>query len=80
LLRHVFWWKVTDVSVVLTASIIMALMVKAVNASETSVTFYQTTCCNIPEESAGRHEYLYARESETNLLVTFYKLNQCYQL
>jgi uncharacterized integral membrane protein len=48
----------TYVSEVFTASIIrvliiiiVALMMEAVNTSETSVSFYQTTQCNIPEDS-----------------------------
>jgi hypothetical protein len=39
-----------DVSEVLNASFI-ALMIEAVNASEPSVTFYETTRCNVTEES-----------------------------
>jgi hypothetical protein len=43
----VAWQKVTDVSEVLAASIIRAMMVtlmmEEVNTSETSVNFYQTT-------------------------------------
>jgi hypothetical protein len=45
----------TDVSVVLTASIIrvinIALMMEAVSTSETLVNLYQTTRRNIPEDS-----------------------------
>jgi hypothetical protein len=41
----------SNVSKVLTASIIIALMMEAVNTSETSINFYQTTWCNIPEDS-----------------------------
>jgi hypothetical protein len=36
---------------VLTASIIIALMMEAASTSETSVNFYQTTWCNILEDS-----------------------------
>jgi hypothetical protein len=43
--------KLTDVSKVLTASIIRALMMEAVSTSETLVNFYQTTRLNIPENS-----------------------------
>jgi hypothetical protein len=54
----VFWddamcvvsYKVTYVSAVLTASIVRALT-EAASISETSVNFYQTTQCNIPEDS-----------------------------
>jgi hypothetical protein len=46
----------TDVSEVLTTSIIRAtiirsLMMEVVRTSETSVNFYQTTRCNITEDS-----------------------------
>jgi hypothetical protein len=46
LLRCVVWYKLTNVSEVLTA-----LMMEAVSISETSVHFYQTTQHNIPEDS-----------------------------
>jgi hypothetical protein len=36
---------------VLAASIIRAMMMEAVNTFEMSVNFYQTTWCNIPEDS-----------------------------
>jgi hypothetical protein len=40
----VVWYKFTDISEVLTASIIMAaLMMEVVSTSETSVNFYLTT-------------------------------------
>jgi hypothetical protein len=45
---------VTDVSEVLTASIIRVMMASddgGSNISETSVNFYETTWCNIPEDS-----------------------------
>jgi hypothetical protein len=48
MLRRAPWQKFTDVSEVLTASI--ALMMEAVSTSETSVSFYQTTRRNIPED------------------------------
>jgi hypothetical protein len=51
MLGRVVWQKFTDVLVVLTASIIIALMMEAVSTSETSVNFYQTTRRNIPEDS-----------------------------
>jgi hypothetical protein len=35
----------------LAASIIIALMMEAASISETSVSFYQTTRCNIPKDS-----------------------------
>jgi hypothetical protein len=41
----------TDVSEVLTASIIIALMMDAVSTSETTVNFYEITLYNIPEDS-----------------------------
>jgi hypothetical protein len=53
MLRRVVWKKFTDVSAVLTASIIraiIALMMDEVSTTETSVNFYQTTRRNIPED------------------------------
>jgi hypothetical protein len=40
-----------EISEVLAASIIIALMMKAPRTSETSVNFYQTTRFNNPEDS-----------------------------
>jgi hypothetical protein len=60
MLRRVVWWKFTDISEVLSASIfraisiiraLIALQMEAVSTSETSVNFYQTTRRNIPEDS-----------------------------
>jgi hypothetical protein len=51
MLRRVIWYKFTDVSEVLAASIIIALMKEAEGISETLVNVYQTTWCNIPEDS-----------------------------
>jgi hypothetical protein len=39
----------TDVSEVFTASVMRALMMKAIGASVTSVNVYEITCRNIPE-------------------------------
>jgi hypothetical protein len=50
LLRRVVWYKFTDVSEVLAASII-ALMMEAASTCETSVNVYQTTRRNSPEDS-----------------------------
>jgi hypothetical protein len=50
MLRSVVSSKLTDVSEVLTASIMRAMMV-AVSTSETSVNFYETARRNIPEHS-----------------------------
>jgi hypothetical protein len=50
-LRRVVWQKITNVSEVLTASIIRALVMEAVITSETSVNFYQTARRNNPEDS-----------------------------
>jgi hypothetical protein len=58
MLRPVIWYKVTDVSEVLAASIIRAMM-EAASTSETSVNFYQTTRRNISEDS-----HLHARRRE----------------
>jgi hypothetical protein len=41
----------TDISEVLTYSIIRVKMMEVVNISETSVNLYQTTQCNIPKDS-----------------------------
>jgi hypothetical protein len=53
MLRRAVRYKFTDVSEVLTASIIkaIALMMEAVSTSETSVSFYQNTRRIIPEDS-----------------------------
>jgi hypothetical protein len=50
LLYHVVWYTFTDVSEVLTASIIRAMM-EAASTSETSVNFYKTTLSNNPQDS-----------------------------
>jgi hypothetical protein len=50
LLRRVVWWKFTDVSEVLAASVIQHSPVDK-GTSETSVNFYQTTRRNNPEDS-----------------------------
>jgi hypothetical protein len=50
MLRRVVWWKLTDVSEVVTASIV-TLMMEAVSTSETSANFYQTTRRSIPEDN-----------------------------
>jgi hypothetical protein len=49
LLRRVFWQKFADVSEVLAASIIRA-MLEAASTSETSADFYRTTRHNNPED------------------------------
>jgi hypothetical protein len=54
LLRRVVWYKFTDVSEVLAASIIraiIALMMEVGTTSETLVRIYQTTRRNNPEDS-----------------------------
>jgi hypothetical protein len=53
MLRLVVWKKFTDVSKVLAASIIRAIifLMEAASISETSVNFYQTTRRNISEVS-----------------------------
>jgi hypothetical protein len=51
LLRRVVWYF-TNVSEVLAASIIKAMMMmEALSTSKTLVNFYQTTRCNNPENS-----------------------------
>jgi hypothetical protein len=51
--RLVVWQEFTDVSEVLSASVIrtIALMMEAASTSETSENFYQTSLRNIPENS-----------------------------
>jgi hypothetical protein len=49
MLRRVIWWKFTDISKALSASIFDLLM-KAPGTSKTSVN-YQTTRCNNAEDS-----------------------------
>jgi hypothetical protein len=51
MLRRVVWYKFTDISEVVSASIIIALMMEAASISETSVNFYQTTRRNISVDS-----------------------------
>jgi hypothetical protein len=51
LLHRAVWWKFTNVSEVLTASISGAMM-EAASTSEMSVKFYQTTHSNNPEDSS----------------------------
>jgi hypothetical protein len=48
LLRRVFWQKITDVSEVLSASIIYAIL-EVASISETFINFYQTTRHNNPK-------------------------------
>jgi hypothetical protein len=50
MLYHVIWQILTDVLDEITAST-TALMMETVSSSETLVNFYQTTWCNIPEDS-----------------------------
>jgi hypothetical protein len=53
LLRHVVWWKFTDVTELIAASIIRVTSKPRAPAStsETSVNFYQTTRHNNPQDS-----------------------------
>jgi hypothetical protein len=53
MLRLVVSYKLSDVSEVITATIIRAIiaLMMAVITSETSVNFYETTLRNIPENS-----------------------------
>jgi hypothetical protein len=50
----------TDISEVLAAFIIRVLMMEAANTSEMSVNFYQTTRCNIPEDSHLQDAYKFS--------------------
>jgi hypothetical protein len=47
----VVWEKFTDISEVLAAFVIIALIMEAANTSETSVVFYRTTRRDNPEDS-----------------------------
>jgi hypothetical protein len=62
LLRRAVWWKFTNISEVLDASIIgkIALMMEAASTSETSVNFYRTTRRNNPGDS---HLHTRSREN-----------------
>jgi hypothetical protein len=51
MLCHVVPLKLTDVSEVVTTSIIRAMMMEAASTSETWVSFYKTTWHNIPHDS-----------------------------
>jgi hypothetical protein len=51
MLRRVVWQKFTYISEELAAFIIRAMMIEAASTSEAPVNFYQTTRCNIPEDS-----------------------------
>jgi hypothetical protein len=51
-------YKFTDVSELLTASIIRALMMEAVSICETLVTFCETTRLNIPDDSQLSFSFL----------------------
>jgi hypothetical protein len=45
--------EIDDVSEVLTASIIMTKMMQAIRTSDTSISFYEATLRNIPQESSS---------------------------
>jgi hypothetical protein len=81
----VFWVEapcsLVEVSEVLAASIIIALMMEAVRTSETLVNFYQTTRCNNPEDSRLQNSDCYTMPFNShcilismlfNLLITKY--------
>jgi hypothetical protein len=51
MLHRVVWEKLTDVSEVLPASIIVALMMEAVSTSATSLNLFQAALRDIPEDS-----------------------------
>jgi hypothetical protein len=54
MLSRVVWWF-TDVSEVLAATIVVAVMMAA-STSKTSVIFYRTTPRNIPQDSLQSNE------------------------
>jgi hypothetical protein len=78
MLRRVVWYKFTDVSVVLAASIIramIALIMEAVSTSETSVNFYHTTRHNNPEDS---HLHTRRRENlKSYIILNLYQTFNC---
>jgi hypothetical protein len=51
MLHRVIWYKFADVSDMFVASIIRATALIASTTSETSLSFFQTTQCDIPEDS-----------------------------
>jgi hypothetical protein len=74
-LRHVVWYKFTDVSEVLAATIrVMAMMMESASTFQTSVDFYQTTWRNKPEDShfhARRRENLKSQLNFFTYRITF---------
>jgi hypothetical protein len=60
-----------DLSSVMMHIILIALMMEAVNTSETSVSFYQTTLGNIPEDS---HLYICHRENLKSQQLNMFRL------
>jgi hypothetical protein len=52
MLHRIIPYKLTDVSALLTASMMMALVMETVSTSETSLKFYETTRRSIPQ---GNH-------------------------
>jgi hypothetical protein len=87
MLHRLFWYKLTDVSEVLTASIIktIALMMEAVSTSETSVSFYQTTRHILEDihlqtrrrENLKSHQILVSNRCASVLFIYFYNLPRC---
>jgi hypothetical protein len=67
LYRRVVWYKFTNVSEVLAASII-ALMMEAARTFETLLNFYQTIRCYNPEDS-----YLRTHRRENLISYKYYK-------
>jgi hypothetical protein len=59
MLRRVVWYKFTDVSEVLIASIIIAMMIEAASTSEMLLNLYQTTRRNVPQD-----DHLHTRRRE----------------
>jgi hypothetical protein len=61
MVRRIVWQKSTDISEELSAStirVMSALMLEAISTTETSVGFYQTKRCTIPEDSHLHHPTL----------------------
>jgi hypothetical protein len=68
MLRRILLQKLTDVSEVLPAAIVITLMKKTVSTSETSVNFHEGTRLKIPEDShlhIRRCEKLKSRNNES---------------
>jgi hypothetical protein len=74
LLRRVVWYKFTDVSEALPATIIVALialMMAAVTTPGTSINFYQTTWRNLPEDSHFQPHHSFLGFTTTTIVLSY---------